>query len=169
MLPAYFGNMAPVLAGGVLKKLAHPIDFNKTFRGKPIFGTHKTFRGLIMASLFGIIIFALQKLLYQFPFFQKISLIDYSNYTLLVGFLLGFGAIIGDLVKSFFKRQFNHKAGTPWIPFDQTDYVVGALLFVSIIYIPSWQAILVIFIASFLLHIIANHLAYYLKIRKVKW
>ena len=35
----------------------------------------------------------------------EISLIDYSDFSLLLGFLLGFGAILGDLVKSYFKRN----------------------------------------------------------------
>jgi CDP-2,3-bis-(O-geranylgeranyl)-sn-glycerol synthase len=169
MLPAYFANMAPVLTKNILKKLAIPVDFNRKFKGKSLFGANKTIRGLIMATVFGIIFFQIQKWLYVIPFFQKISLINYSEYSILLGFLLGFGAIIGDLIESFFKRRVNRKPGAPWIPFDQIDYTIGALLFASIVFLPSWQVIVIILIANFFLHIIVNHLAYYLGITKVKW
>ncbi|MBW2999309.1 CDP-2,3-bis-(O-geranylgeranyl)-sn-glycerol synthase [Candidatus Woesearchaeota archaeon] len=169
MVPAYFANMAPVVTKNIFKKLAIPVDFNKKLGGKPIFGSHKTIRGLIMATIFGIIFFQIQKWLYVIPFFQKISLINYSEYSILLGFLLGFGAIIGDLVESFFKRRVNRKPGSPWIPFDQLDYTIGALLFASIVYLPSWQVIVAAIIINFFLHIIANHITYYLGITKVKW
>ena len=168
-LPAYFANAMPVLGKGVLKKLAYPIDFRKKWNGKSILGSHKTWRGILFAVAAGALIFYVQKLLYFYPFFQKISLIDYSGYSVALGFLMGFGAIFGDSAKSFFKRRLGIKPGGRWIPFDQLDYVIGALLFGAVLYIPSWQAILIIVVASFFLHIISNHLAYYLRIKKVKW
>lgn len=168
-LPAYFANAMPVLGKNILKKFAHPIDFKKKLNGKPILGSHKTWRGVLFAVVAGTLVFYIQKLLYIYPFFQKISLVDYSQYSILLGFLMGFGAIFGDSAKSFFKRRLGIKPGGRWIPFDQLDYVVGALLFGAILYIPSWQAILIIFVASFFLHIISNHIAYYTGIKKVKW
>ena len=42
ILPAYAANGAPVIFGCGI-----PIDLNKKFRGKPIFGKHKTIKGLI--------------------------------------------------------------------------------------------------------------------------
>ena len=116
--------------------------------------------------IFGVSV--MNKFLYQFSLFRIISFTDYSNW-LTIGFLLGFGALFGDSVKSFFKRRLSIKPGRPFIPLDQLDYSIGSLLFVSIIFIPSWQAILTIIIANFILHIIANHLAYYLKLSDVKW
>ena len=100
-------------------------------------------------------------------FFKDLSILDYSNW-LSIGFLLGIGAITGDSVKSFFKRRFNIKPGKPWIPFDQTDFIIGALLFISIIYIPELKIIIAALVVSFILHITVSHIAYYLKLRKVK-
>ena len=114
-LPAYLANMAPVIFKKV-NPLKTPVDFNKKFKGQPIFGNHKTWGGFIIATLIGLKTFYLQTLLYQFPFFQKYSLINYSEYSLLLGLLLGFGAIFGDLIKSFFKRRYRHKPGESWIP-----------------------------------------------------
>ncbi|MBR9692189.1 CDP-2,3-bis-(O-geranylgeranyl)-sn-glycerol synthase [Candidatus Woesearchaeota archaeon] len=167
MLPAYFANMIPVFAAK-LKFLNYPVDFGKKFKGKPIFGSHKTWRGLFFGVITGIIIAYLQKLLYIYPFFSSISLVDYSNW-LALGFLLGFGALIGDLVKSFFKRRAGVKAGQRFIPWDQLDYTIGSLLFVFIVFIPSWQIIAAIVVINFILHVIANHLAYYAKLSDVKW
>ncbi len=168
-LPAYLANASPVLGRHFLKEFAYPIDLGKKFRGRQILGSHKTWRGVIFAVFTGSLVFYAQQLLYQYSFFQEISLINYSQATVWLGFFLGFGAIFGDAVKSFFKRRVGIKAGGRWIPFDQLDYVVGALLFGALFYVPSWHAILVIVVFSFFLHIIANHIAYYLGIKKVKW
>jgi CDP-2,3-bis-(O-geranylgeranyl)-sn-glycerol synthase len=173
MLPAYVANMCPVLFKGTFKPLAKPIAPRIKIRGKPIFGTHKTFRGLLVAALAGILIFLLQEWLYNYSFFQTISLFDYKvffqQYSILPGFLLGFGAIFGDLVESAIKRQLDLKPGAKFMPWDQIDFVAGALLFMAIIYVPSWQVILIIFILTPILHIATNHLGYYLKLKKVKW
>jgi CDP-2,3-bis-(O-geranylgeranyl)-sn-glycerol synthase len=169
MLPAYIANMAPVLTKGILKKLAYPVDFGAKFRGKPLLGKNKTWRGLIMGVMAGALVFLAQRWLYQFQFFARHSLIDYSSAAVWIGVLLGFGALAGDMVESFFKRQTSRKPGKPWIPFDQVDYTIGALLFVSIMYFPGWVQSLVLVLASVLLHIGANHFAYYTGIRKEKW
>lgn len=167
-LPAYFANASPV----VLKKinlLKTPVDFNKKIKNKPIFGSHKTWGGLIIASAVGILTFLLQKFLYQYPIFQKYSLINYNEYTVLLGFLLGFGAIFGDLVKSFFKRRISIKPGKSWIPFDQLDFVLSAFLLSLFVYIPPASTVLIIVIITPLIHILFNHLAFYLKLKKTKW
>ena len=168
MLPAYFANMAPVLFKNHFKFLAKPLDFNRKIKGERILGSHKTLRGLVAGIVFGIITAFIQYLLYRVPYFAGISLIDYSNW-FWIGLLIGAGAVIGDSVKSFFKRRANVKPGGKWIPFDQLDFVVGALLFVSIVYVPSIGVIIAALIISFLLHITANHIGYYLGIRKVRW
>jgi len=162
MLPAYFANMAPVIAKKI-PFLVYPIDFGKTLKNKPIFGKNKTFRGLFFAVLFGIIVAFIQyKLKWSY------SIVDYSNW-ILIGFLLGFGAIIGDLIKSFFKRRLNIKPGQRFFPWDQLDFVIGALVFASFVVKLELSIIVTIIIVSILGHIIVNHCAFYLKIRKEKW
>jgi CDP-2,3-bis-(O-geranylgeranyl)-sn-glycerol synthase len=168
MLPAYFANMAPVLIKGSFKELKIPVDFNAKIDNNTIFGRHKTFRGLIFGIIFAILIAFIQYLLYNFDFFKLMSFIDYSNW-LLLGFLFGSGAIFGDLVESFFKRRLNIKPGKPLIPWDQLDFVVGSLIFIYPLYRLSLTKIITIIILSFVLHVLVNHIAYYLKIRKEKW
>ena len=167
MLPAYFANMAPVMVKKI-NLLAFPIDFNRQISNKPILGKNKTFRGLIFGVIFAIIVAYLQFLLYNVGLFRNISFIDYSNWALF-GFLIGFGALTGDLIKSFFKRRIGLKPGTEFVPFDQTDFVVGALVFIMPIFYLTLKIFIVSLLLSFVLHIIVNHLAFYLKIRNEKW
>lgn len=168
MLPAYFANMAPIIVKGSFSWLKIPMDFNKKFDKYTFFGKNKTFRGLIFGVLFGIITTYIQYTLYDFGYLREYSLTNYSDW-LVIGFLMGLGAIIGDLVESFFKRRLDIKPGKPLIPFDQIDFIIGALIFIYPLYQIGLIKVLTILFLSFFLHIIVNHSAYYLKIRKEKW
>lgn len=167
MLPAYFANMAPVMVKRI-NLFAFPVDFNKTIGSKPVLGRNKTFRGIIFGTIFAVVIAYLQYLLYGIESFRNISFLSYQNW-LLFGFLMGFGSLTGDLLKSFFKRRLGINPGEKFIPFDQTDFVIGALVFIM----PVFDVTLEIFIASLLVsfigHILINHIAFYLKIRNEKW
>jgi CDP-2,3-bis-(O-geranylgeranyl)-sn-glycerol synthase len=169
MLPAYLANMAPVIVKKVPMFLI-PIDAGRTWKdGRPIFGSHKTWRGLVFATLFGAAAFAVQQRLYSFGPWRSISLVDYAAQPAILGVLLGLGAILGDLAKSFAKRRVGVASGKPWIPFDEIDFVIGALLFSALVVVLPLWAYGVIIVASPLLHIATNHAAFYLKIRKEKW
>ena len=169
MLPAYVANMAPVIVKKI-NMFTLPLDRGKKWKdGKPLFGSHKTWRGLIAATLFGAVIFSIQQRLYVYPFWQSISIVDYPQQPALLGVFLGLGAILGDLVKSFFKRRRNIASGKSWIPFDQLDFVIGVLVLSSVIYVPTWWVWVIALLISPLLHILINHIAFYLHIRKEKW
>ena len=159
--------MAPVMVKKV-NLLAFPLDFNKAINKKPILGKNKTFRGLIFGVLFGIVIAYFQFLLYTNQFFKNISFIEYQNW-LLFGFLMGLGALVGDLIKSFFKRRLDIEPGARFIPFDQIDFVVGALIFTMPIFDLTLKIFTMSLLLSFLLHILVNHIAFYLKVRNEKW
>lgn len=172
MMPAYIANMAPVFAEkfGVLKFLARPIDGGRTFRGAQIFGEHKTWRGFVVGVASAVVIIWLQNFLYAFSVFQEISLVNYFEINLwFLGFLFGFGALFGDLIKSFFKRRAGVASGAPWIPFDQIDFVLGALIFVNFIFKTSWPLVVVVLLVTPILHILANRIGYFLKIKNTKW
>lgn len=164
--------MTPPLSkrAGIAKFLDREVDFGKTYRGLPIFGSHKTWRGVILGILVGMLIVWLQRYLYQFSLFKNISLFNYNQINVfLFGFLISFGAIIGDLLFSFLKRRLKKKPGESWVPFDQTDYVVGVFLILTPFLklgLLIWFTIIVI---TFFLHIIFNRLGYELKINDSKW
>ena len=167
MLPAYFANMAPVMVRKI-NLFAPQIDLNKTINNKPILGKNKTFRGLIFGIAFAIVVAYAQFSLYDIEFFRNVSFFSYQNW-LLFGFLMGLGALVGDLVKSFFKRRLGIKPGEKFVPFDQTDFVVGALAFIMPIFDLTLKIFAASLLLSFVLHIIVNHAAFYLKIRREKW
>ena len=169
LLPAYAANMAPVLLQRTLKRMATPIDMGKKFKGKPILGSHKTWRGVFAATLLGSIVFFVQKLVAGMGLAETFSLFSYTEISPLFGLFMGFGSIFGDSLKSFFKRRVGIGPGKPWIPFDQTDFVFGGIFFTLPFFVPSLQVFILALLLSVLLHMTANHIVYYLGIRKVKW
>lgn len=170
MLPAYVANMMPVFVKnfGIFKFLDKPIDLNKKLGKERIFGSHKTFRGFITGIVSAIAVAFFQYHVEIYDLFLSISVVDHSRW-ILIGFCLGSGAMIGDLVKSFFKRRAGIKPGKKFIPFDQIDYTIGALALMLIFYTPSIQMVIVILLISFVFHIAANHIGYYIGLREVKW
>ncbi len=168
MLPAYFANMAPVFVSGIFRKLDFPLDFGKKFNNQRILGDHKTFRGFFFGILAAIVVFYMQQILFSYNFFQELSLIDYDS-TAFFGFWIGFGALLFDLIKSFLKRQIGIAPGKPWPFADQIDYVVGALIFMSYLYVPEWFEIVLIFVISLVMTILVKHLGFWLKISGEKW
>jgi hypothetical protein len=109
ILPAMWSNMAPVWAKKVrfLDSFDVPIDGNRKLFGKPIFGRNKTYRGFVAGAAFalgvGLIQWSLSEL---FPVFDRLELIELNlgGYVAL-SLLLGIGALVGDAVESFMKRQ----------------------------------------------------------------
>lgn len=165
-LPAGMANMAPVL---VIKVpfLNIPVDGNKKYQGKPVFGNHKTYRGFFFGILAAIIVVAIQKELYgSSSLLQTYALLNYSNVnTIALGFLLGFGALFGDLIESFFKRRQNIPEGKVWVPWDQIDWIIGTIIFVYF-FIPIPLLVMITGLVLFgLLHILMNYLGYLLGIK----
>ncbi|MFQ5620494.1 MAG: CDP-archaeol synthase [Candidatus Nanoarchaeia archaeon] len=162
-VPAYVANMAPVLFRRV-PFLDSPVDFGIRVGGVRLLGNHKTWRGLVLGVALGTFVFWLQT-----QYRLQYELFDYGVVSLWPGFLLSFGALFGDLVKSFFKRRRKIKPGNPWYVVDQIDYVIGALVFSSFIFIPSVQEIAILVVASFFLTVLVNYLGKMLRFRKVAW
>jgi len=171
-LPAYIANMAPVLIAkpGLCKCLARPIDNDRTWRGKPILGKGKTWRGLIAGVLAAIIIAGIQMLLFRYSFFQSISVVDFNEVNFLIfGALAGLGAMIGDSVKSFFKRRIGIKSGAAWPIADQLDFIIGFLLFTYCLVRPEIIIMIIVIAITPLLHLLTNVIGYKLKLKKVWW
>ena len=164
LLPAGLANMAPPLFRHV-NFLNYQIDFGLKIRGRPILGSHKTFRGFFFGILAAIIGVYIQRLLY--PYTINFSMIDYSSVNvILIGFLLGFGALFGDSVKSFFKRQLNVAPGKHLHIFDRVDWIIGALLFINIFIRTSLTADISALVVFGILHKLVDELAYKLNIKE---
>jgi CDP-2,3-bis-(O-geranylgeranyl)-sn-glycerol synthase len=168
--PVFAANMAPQVASRlrILKSLDKPVDFGKTLFGKRIFGQNKTFRGFFIGVSFSVIVSFFQYLLAVNKIIEIEKLSGFWQF-LSFGFLAGFGALLGDSVESFFKRQFGIKEGRPFIPFDQIDYILGFLLFASIAVDWKWEEIVFALLCGLFLNPIINFLAYLFKIKKTYW
>jgi CDP-2,3-bis-(O-geranylgeranyl)-sn-glycerol synthase len=170
ILPAYIANMAPVIFKW-LPIFNYPIDNGKSFHGARLFGEHKTYRGLIFGTLAGILIVFLQ---HQYSvYFKDVELMPYGEFSnkgiIFVGICFGAGALLGDLIKSFFKRRVNIKDGHSWFPFDQLDLVVGALIALSPIYLPPIPNLITLLLITPALHFTTNVFAYLIGLKKVWW
>lgn len=158
-LPAGVANMTPVLANKVplLNRWKTPVDGYKTFRGKRIFGDHKSWRGIVTGTLLG----TLAGLVIPESLMGNV----FPNLSWPVFALMSFGALAGDAIKSFFKRQRNHPSGSTWFPFDQIDYIIGGLIALVPFAIPSLQLCLTILIGYFGLHLISTYVGFKLKLK----
>ena len=171
-LPAYLNNMTPPLAkkAGVLKFLDKPVDFNISFRGARVLGSHKTWRGVFSGLIVGLLTLYVQVWLYRFPLIQELTFFDYQKTNILhFGFLLCGGAIFGDLLFAFVKRRLKLAPGTKFIPFDQINYVLGAALFLTPFYRINTLVWLTLLPLSFVLHVASNRIGFYLKLHEAKW
>lgn len=166
-LPAGFANMAPVLFKWI-PLLDLPVDNNLKIKDKLIFGPHKTYRGFFFAILLALLVINLQRILY--PVMKNYSIINYEIVNIwLLGFLMGFGALFGDLVRSFIKRRFNIPPGKLWFPWDQLDWVVGTILFTQWYVKIPWSIILTALVLSLIIHPLVNYLGYLLKMKHNKF
>ena len=171
-LPAYFTNMTPPLIrkAGLFNSLDKPVDFGRKFKGEAILGKNKSWRGVIFGSIIGILVVGLQLWLYRFSFIKEISFFDYSEINILAfGFLISAGAVFGDLLFAFIKRRLKMEPGQRFIPFDQTNYVIGAALFLTPFLKINTLIWITIFLLTFFLHLIINRIGYHLGLHKNKW
>lgn len=142
LAPAGAANTAPVLVTRI-PILDRPIDGGRTLGGEPLLGRNKTWRGLLVAPLAGWLVFAVQqRLMVRFDALRDLALVGPVPAPAWWGAILGAGAIVGDLLKSFGKRRARVAPGRSWVPFDQADYAVGALLALAPWAFPGWRAAL---------------------------
>ncbi len=161
MLPAYIANPTAVVFGG-----GTPIDFGRNFvDGRRILGNGKTFRGLIGGTACGILVGLIQR--------QAGDTLVIPSLTAII--TLSFGALLGDVVKSFFKRRLGFERGAK-LPFvDQLDFVVGAWV-LTYIFDKQWFTenftywiMIVVLVLTPVLHRLTNIIGYYIKLKKEPW
>jgi len=158
LIPLYIANATPILIHGKT-----PIDFNKKLFGKPVFGKGKTIIGAASGIIAGAAAGAVISIFVPFV----IGVLP--NYIFLA-FMLGLGAILGDLTKSFFKRRYGIKSGEKWDFADQLDFVAGGIILSAIFArIPEWWVVIALLVATFFIHSATNFVAFRLKLKKVPW
>ncbi|MEA3255007.1 MAG: CDP-2,3-bis-(O-geranylgeranyl)-sn-glycerol synthase [Candidatus Altiarchaeota archaeon] len=181
ILPAYMANSAPVNVSKIkfLEKYGKPIDGKRRWFGVRILGDGKTWRGLvagiIAGTLMGFIQITIQPSLESY--FTSLP-----SMTLPLAFMLSTGALVGDMIASFVKRRTGFKPGDPAPLLDQLDFVFGALFFAwlwSCLTAGRWQGVFedmigydrffVVVIISPVIHLFANFIAWFWKLKKQPW
>jgi len=156
-VPAFLANATPV----VVKNIPGLRTWNTSICTS-IFGKNQTWRGLISGVLVANI-----ASIFIFSFLGKHLPLEKNP--VLVGLLLGLGALIGDLVESAIKRKMGRKPGAPLPFWDGADYILGALVFLAPIYRPGLTSVIILILISPLLSLIANSISYALGWKKVWW
>ena len=176
MLPAYLANASALTFGG-----GTPLDMGRSMNdGRRILGDGVTWKGSIIGILIGMAVGLVQGaisgnivhdlLIIGDPGIANLvqgTITSNAVQGILLGLLLGSGAVIGDACGSFIKRRLKVERGGPVPLMDQLDFVVGALVFASLIVMISLSLIIIILVISIFLHLGTNIIAYLLGLKNV--
>lgn len=158
-LPAGVANMTPVFANYIplLNRWRTPMDFGAKWHDQRLLGDSKSWRGLAIGSLLAGVT---ATVVYGLVFKSGLPLAAFG-----FGIMLGFGALLGDAVGSFFKRRLRIPPGRSWFPFDQLDYILGGLLFIYPFTRLPLNIIVMIIVLYFGLHLLTGYIAYLLGLK----
>ena len=167
-LPALVANSSPLILRNIVKNHRFtPVDSNKVLAdGERVFGNNKSWEGIAAGICGGLLVG-----------FIYVLILGSSNW-IIYGFLMGLGAMLGDLFNSFIKRRLRIKPGNPFIPLDQVTFLYGAYLLifpVRSLYLGSLVkevTLADLAMATYLvmfLHPLTNLIAYLLKFKEEPW
>ena len=132
------------------RRFAVPLDLGARFRGKRLFGDHKTFRGFVVFVPMASAMFLLLSQVIRAAepaLAQNLWALSAGAYALL-GFAAGMGFMLGELPNSFLKRQLGIPPGeSPSTRsgrilqrlMDRLDSIVGMLIAISLTVHSPWQ------------------------------
>lgn len=171
LLPAALANAVPVVVAKmpILDRWDAPIDNGIVWRGHRLLGDHKTWRGIVAGiTIATLALWLQQSLCISYDWAMWLSgPIDYTVLPILIlGPLFALGALGGDAVESFFKRARGIQSGRSWFPFDQLDYVVGAII-VTLPFV-ILQPIMYLWMLAvwFIVHIVVSYIGFLIGLKK---
>lgn len=148
--PSYVANAAPLVFGG-----GRPLDGGRNFLdGQPIFGSHKTVRGLVAGIVAGSVLGAAESL--------------FDSRLFVAGFMIAIGAVLGDLLGAFVKRRLKIKPGNQFPIVDQLDFVLGGLALGLFFFPMSLLSILTVVLVTPPIHLGTNYGAYLFGLKKTR-
>jgi CDP-2,3-bis-(O-geranylgeranyl)-sn-glycerol synthase len=165
MWPAYGANGLCMLAKG-----KRAIDGGRTWRGKQIFGPGKTWEGLALGVIVAMLVAMFQMFVAPLlPWNLSPVLLDIVPMTPLLGFVMGLGAMLGDIGGSAIKRRLGIARGRPAPLLDQLDFIAGMLVFASLVVALKWEWIVILLVMTPIIHLSANFVAYLLNLKNVPY
>lgn len=176
MMPAYLANTIAVLTGG-----KYPIDQGRIHSdGNRILGDGKTWSGLVGGTSGGVFIGFLQVnlgegLIEALSGSQDVDF--WGENSIIVFFLLSFGALFGDMTASFIKRRSQLKRGDKSPLLDMFDFI-GMALLLSFIFANEWlmswildgyMPLFTLLIATPILHRGVNIIGFKIGVKNEPW
>jgi len=168
LFPAYAANCFPPFVKYLKKR--HYMDFGKNLNGKRIFGEGKTWEGFSIGIVAGFLVGLLEA--YLFPSLNAYAMqfgTTLPTMNVLIAFLIPVGALVGDLVKSFIKRRLGIERGAKFLFFDQLDLIVGTIAFTFMFIDYTLLMVVIMFVATYLIHRASSIIGYKLKVKREPW
>ena len=163
--------LAGVVQAAVIKRrlwpaLARPLDGGRMYRGRPIFGVNKTWRGVIVMSAASLAGTFVQHELARFGAFRTLGLVGYSTPRWLeLGVALGAGYSLAELPNSFLKRRLSIPPGArsrhrAQYLADQADSALGGTLALSLFLWRAPATLALVFTVGLTLHVLMDRALY---------
>ena len=166
VIPIYAANgLVPLIKG------KRPLDFGrKFFDRRPLLGPGKTIEGFAAGCLIGAIIAVVEQIALPYlPWSWSAVPLEIVPMSVGLGLLLGFGAMLGDSAGSFIKRRLKMKRGQAAPLLDQLDFLLGALAVSSFFIALRLEWVVILVILTPIIHLFANIIGYFLKVKKEPW
>lgn len=159
--PVIVANQFPGFLNKTKLPLAHtPVSVEKI-------GSHKQWGAYYAGSIGGLITILIQKWI-NIP----IDFFDYSRlnwlYAVILGIIMGFGAVFGDHFKSFLKRKYGPEQGVFWWPWDQIDAILMStvLIWPWMYWCWPWRLIIMLPCTMYFIHPVGNFFGLKFNLRK---
>lgn len=156
-------------------RFAIPLDRGHTFRGRPIFGANKTWKGfVVMVPATVLAFFVLGTLARALPIGKGLWPLSPGGYALL-GAVASIGFMAGELPNSFIKRQLAiapggapRARGARYFAFavDRLDSVLGMLIALSLAVPTMWQVWVLVLCLGPAIHWLFNVALFFLGVKE---
>jgi hypothetical protein len=171
VLPVVVGGLGhvAVLKTNVLRSLAVPIDNGARWRGRPVFGANKTWRGIVlMTGLTALASGTQAALVRRCRWTSALEVLQSARVNAcLAGALCGLAYCLAELPNSFVKRQLDiapgaraTRASRLQYVADQADSVAGCLLALRLLYRAAASELFTAFALGMTIHIGIDQLIY---------
>lgn len=156
-------------------RFAIPLDRGRTFRGRPLFGANKTWKGfVVMVPATALAFLVLGTSARALPIGNGLWPLSPAGYALL-GAVASIGFMAGELPNSFIKRQLAiapggapRSPGAQWLAFaaDRLDSILGMLLVLSLAVPVMWQVWVLVLCLGPAIHWLFNVALFFLGVKE---